>query len=88
MLNDCASTSEMGGGHKIESLRTEEGVDPVSKVVVGAYKQICTKCGMTLEEIRARDLVPQKTTRRRRSKPDDAAPATGSAPEVKPESLD
>jgi len=73
-----------GEGHRIESLRTEEGVDPVAKVVVGAYKQICTKCGATLEEIRG----PQKVTRRRRSKPGAVMPLTGSAPEVQPESLD
>jgi hypothetical protein len=74
--------------HDIRSLRTEEGVDPVSKIVVGAYKQICTKCGMTLEEIRHPLL---KVARRRRKKDEPispAAPATGSAPEVKPQSLD
>ncbi len=81
MSNLCVG----GEGHRIESLRIEEGVDPSSKVVVGAYKVLCTKCGLTLEEIRA----PEKGTRRRRSKPETAiAPVTGSVPEVKPQSLD
>ena len=79
-MRNCNGSPE----HRIDSLRVEEGVDPVSKQVVGTYKQICTKCGLTLEEIRA----IEKPTRRRRSKPETAAPATGSAPEVQPESLD
>jgi hypothetical protein len=68
-----------GPSHHIVSLRTEEGVDPSSKLLVGAYKVICLKCGLTLEEI----VGPKKVSRRSR-KP---KPVAGS-PEVDPQSLD
>jgi hypothetical protein len=68
--------------HKIESLRTEEGVDPSSKLLVGAYKVLCVKCGAPLEEI----VGPKKATRRPRKSKIAVAPAPGS--EVDPQNLD
>jgi hypothetical protein len=64
--------------HKIESLRIDEGVDPSSKQVVGAYKVVCVKCGAGLEEITG----PKKATRRPRK------PKSVSGSEVDTNSLD
>lgn len=72
--------------HKIESLRVEEGVDPISKQLVGAFKVICVKCGKTLEQI----ANPVLKVRRSRKPKSAVAPAEAPAPgsEVDPKSLD
>lgn len=65
--NSCAVV-----GHNIASLRTEL-YDPTSKSIIVSAEPICTKCGLSLEEVRELK-IPLTRPGARKSKEQEAIP--------------
>ena len=65
---DCAGINYHNGqplsqksGHIIVSLLTKHSVDPVNKTLIPIFEVLCSRCGRSLEEIRA-EYRPKKPT--------------------------
>ena len=40
-------------GHSLASVKTGEAVEPTFRLIVSQYSILCTKCGQSLDEVRA-----------------------------------